>query len=100
VVVSALIAAFGILSIVDARFCAAFTAALAALIWLNLPFLGWLRNQRGLSFACSCLSLHWLHCLTQAAGCAIGSLAVAVTLVWVRRWPGVSLPKLLRQLSG
>lgn len=100
VIVSAMIAAFGILSILDPRFCAALAAALAALVWLNLPFLAWLRNQRGLSFACSCLSLHWLHCLTQAAGCAIGTLAVAVTWLWVRRWPGVSLPKLLRQLSG
>jgi GT2 family glycosyltransferase len=100
VIVSALIAAFGVLSIVDLRFCAAITGALAALICLNLPFLGWLKNQRGLTFACSCLSLHWLHCLTQAAGCAIGSLAVAATWVWFRRWPGVSLPKLLRQLSG
>jgi GT2 family glycosyltransferase len=100
VIASALIAVFGILSIVDPRFCPAIVAALAALIWLNLPFLGWLRKQRGLTFACSCLSLHWLHCVTQAAGWVIGSLAVAATWVWFRRWPGVSLPKLLRQLSG
>jgi len=100
VVVSALIAVFGILSIANPRFCVALAATLAALIWLNLPFLGWLRNQRGLAFACSCLSLHWLHCLAQAAGCAIGTFAVAVTLVWVWLWPGTSLPKLLRQLSG
>jgi GT2 family glycosyltransferase len=100
VIVSALIAAFGILSMVDRRFGVAAAAALVALIWLNLPFLGWLRDQRGLTFACSCLSLHWLHCLTQAVGFSIGSLAVAATWVWFRRWPGVSLPKLLRQLSG
>jgi GT2 family glycosyltransferase len=100
VIVAALIAAFGFLSMVDPRFCAALAAALGALIGLNLPFLGWLRKQRGFTFACCCLFLHWLHCLTQAAGCGIGSLAVAATLVWVRRWPGTSLPKLLRQLSG
>jgi GT2 family glycosyltransferase len=100
VMASALVATFGILSIVDPRFCPALAAAVAALIWLSLPFLGWLRQQRGLSFACSCFFFHWLHCLTQAAGCAIGSVAVSVQLVWVWRWPGVSLPKLLRQLSG
>ena len=100
VVVSALIAAFALLSIVDPRFSAALAAVVAALIWLSLPFLSWLRDQRGLAFSCSCLSLHWLHCLTQAAGYGLGSLAVCATWLWVWRWPGVSLPKLLRQLSG
>jgi GT2 family glycosyltransferase len=100
VMVSALIAALGILSIVEPRFIAALAASVAALVWLNLPFLGWLKNQRGLVFACSSLPLHWLHYLTQALGYTIGSLAVAATWVWLRRWPGVTLPKLLRQLSG
>lgn len=100
VVVAASTVALSILSIVDARSCVVTAAAVAVLFWLNVPFFRWLKEQRGPAFAGACLGLHWLHCLTQAAGFAIGSLAVAAAWVWSRCRPGVTLPKLLRQLSG
>jgi hypothetical protein len=100
VIVAASIAVFGMLSIVEPRFCAAAAATVALLTWLNFPFFWWLRNQRGLAFAGFCLGLHWLHCMTQAVGFAVGSLAVFATWAWSRYRPGVTLPKRLRQLSG